>query len=201
MKNEKIEAFAENVPGIEVVLQEHSRFRIPLPEIGVKYDTHCLAGEPTRDLLQGRGQISLINTISTPSCFKRINGSGISIVLLRGGYRRIDLIGMICESLCFQPSLIFDNALDIQVDSAIRDGCVFIENVKSGMIIYHPVLAQALKYQAAIGPLDLDEGIYYAACQFYYDPDAGERLFIDASKANGMSILKLNSDFFSTDDI
>ncbi len=172
--------------------------KIDTPKTGCEYDLDRLSHTPGVMGFSGRGRICYTNTISSPKRFRAIRGSIIDIVLLRDGYIRIDLINTSCETLSFLPSKHFENALDIHLDSDPKFGGIFLTGVKNGLVIYHPVLAQALKLQSEIGVIDRNEGLFYAHTPFFYCPEEFGECFVDMMRTQGRSSIKDNIELLST---
>ena len=195
--DDKPDIFLEGPALLKTIYPNREVVEIKNPRESYPYDLNELAENAKKMGLAGKGEIIYTNTISSPSHFRTIKGSLIDVILLKDGNIRIDLINLLCKTLSFSPSKSFENALDICVDSPPIIGDIFLTGIKNGLVINHPILAQALKLQAEIGPLDRNKGTFVAHASFFYSPEEYGERFVDISKAQNISSIKQNIELLS----
>ncbi len=192
----RFDAFSEDIEGIEAIFADHQIITLERPEEGISYDFGSLAGGKEIPHLKGEGSLYLGNSISGPGHFRAIAGSIVEVVIMQGGYIRIDLANLECASLSFRLSRSYDNAFDVIVDTDIRAGDVYISNVRNGMILYNPALASALRHQAVLERIDVDKGRFCAVCEFCDPVETPIDHFVDANRYNGLSSQSINREMF-----
>ncbi len=192
IKQNHVDIFSRYFEGLDKIFPDREIIRIASPKIDHAYDLGLLSGRKAAGYLKGSGVLYFENTISGPDHYLKTDASGINVIILKDGYIRIDLVKLICESISFRLSDVYENAFDVFVDEEPRPGDSYITNVENGMIIYSPTLTSALKHQATLGPIDMNKGIYYASCAFRIVPGMKTGQLIDVEKYHDQSSIAYN---------
>ena len=196
----RFDALTINFEDIDTIFPDHQVIRLERPEKNKAYDLCSIAGVKEIQRLKGMGSVYLTNDITGYGHFRVIEGSFVTAVLLKSGYIRVDLKNLVCESLCFRMSKLYDNAFDVIVDTDIRAGDVYLSHVYDGIVIYNPALASALRHQAILMRIDTDKGLFCGVCEFCDPVETSIDHFIDANRYNGWSSHVQNRKMFSDFD-
>lgn len=183
--------FCEN--GIRLLLNSdvqdqiwHDQVKITInnPNIDQEYDLMKMSGLSAERLgISGTGVKCLCNNETTRNYFQETCGSSIEVFVLRKGVFQIVFKNMTCDKITFRPSVFFENAFDLVIDSEESGtGEVTFSDVFDGARIKYPALAAALKQQAFLVPLDINRGIFLYKAVFTYHPEFGDKVFVDQNR-------------------
>lgn len=202
INEKKIEIFDWDEGFFHLAYANCEVLKIKKPKLNIKYNLAKIIKNSQKLPLGDSGNMYFGNSIGDNHHFTAINTSIVKVVILRDGYLRFDLKNTNCDTISFRSSECFENAFDLIVDDEMKQGDVFFTGIRSGMVIYHPPLAAALKNQAILEPFDMNNGIFYAEVTFGYSPTGSKsNVFIDLEKIFNNSSHIINYDYFNSPKI
>lgn len=120
------------------------------------------------------GYLMFYNSVKNPNYYKQSAYENIDIILLRDGYIRFDLDCDKYSVIGFRLSECLENSIDLYAEEEIQNEDMVFRDVKNGMTVYAPILAEALSKEAIIDDLNIGAGEYYAYVRYVFVGDVGE---------------------------
>ena len=199
MDETHIELYTESPLGRACVYRGYAIFPITCVEKNVEYDLKIYkAPEEKMHLVLGQGKLSFYNSITDEAHYYRITGSFIDILLSGNGYMRFDMMNLVTHKVTFRKSESLEQTLSLLLDECNQyEGDTIFENMKSGLVVYDPVLEAALQRQSLIEEFNAEEGMHYSYVRYGLVKDSAEHsnLFEDVFRYKNFNNRTFNCDF------
>lgn len=199
MDETHIEVYTESPLNRACVYRGYAIFPIACVEKNVEYDLKIYkAPEEKMHLVLGQGKLSFYNSITDEAHYYRITGSFVDIILSGNGYLRFDMMNLLTHKLTFRKSENLEQALSLWVDECNQyEGDTTFEPVRSGLVVYDPVLEAALQRQSLIEEVNAEEGMHYSYVRYGLVKDSAghSNLFEDVFRYKNFNNRTFNIDF------
>lgn len=199
MDETHIEVYTESPLNRACVYRGYAIFPIACVEKNVEYDLKIYkAPEEKMHLVLGQGKLSFYNSITDEAHYYRITGSFVDIILSGNGYLRFDMMNLLTHKLTFRKSENLEQALSLWVDECNQyEGDTTFEPVRSGLVVYDPVLEAALQRQSLIEEVNAEEGMHYSYVRYGLVKDSAghSNLFEDGFRYKNFNNRTFNIDF------